>query len=322
MRSPASLFAAAAMASTMLLPSAVSAFASTSPFFILSSGRDSQKLNTQDTISSSSSAPIPTSEFLVQAKAVISPCDSDVYIVAQQAGIHASDFRAGGMGYVKRVLAGGVEGVRGEAVVPYVQRDGVSGSASGRVDGALVEMTRRACGAEVVVVNPSEPMMHHYGDMKPKVFHIVFPELEDGLSRKERTSEIQLTDNFLNALLTSSLPPSTKWVLIYVSTPITTTHNHHHTTTSNDELKRRSPQSPSTTEKNDNSTTPPPEFTPPTGGLFQKYVFFSPGIFMGYIAAFFLGILMVVGLSGLGSLKISYGAFEKEMGPAAQRKAQ
>lgn len=44
------------------------------------------------------------------------------------------------------------------------------------------------------------------------------------------------------------------------------------------------------------------------------------GIFMGLIAAFIMLSILYVGLQGLSSLEVSYAAFDKEMGPAAQKK--
>lgn len=43
---------------------------------------------------------------------------------------------------------------------------------------------------------------------------------------------------------------------------------------------------------------------------------------MGLFAAVFLLSVFGVGLSALSSLEVSYGAFEKEMGPAAVKKQQ
>ncbi|ATY66504.1 ER integral membrane cell wall biogenesis [Cordyceps militaris] len=54
--------------------------------------------------------------------------------------------------------------------------------------------------------------------------------------------------------------------------------------------------------------------------LFEKYQFFTPGIFMALITAIILFSILGVGVKALGSLEVSYGAFEKEMGPAAQKK--
>ncbi|KAI0123126.1 BIG/ATPase V1 complex, subunit S1 [Xylariales sp. AK1849] len=57
-----------------------------------------------------------------------------------------------------------------------------------------------------------------------------------------------------------------------------------------------------------------------TRPLFEKYQFFTPGIFMGLVALFILFSILGVGISALGSLQVPYGAFDKEMGPAAQKK--
>ncbi|KAK0720508.1 BIG/ATPase V1 complex, subunit S1 [Lasiosphaeris hirsuta] len=54
--------------------------------------------------------------------------------------------------------------------------------------------------------------------------------------------------------------------------------------------------------------------------LFEKYQFFTPGIFMALIALVVILSILTVGLKALASLEVSYGAFDKENGPAAQRK--
>lgn len=56
------------------------------------------------------------------------------------------------------------------------------------------------------------------------------------------------------------------------------------------------------------------------GGLFEKYQYFSPGLFMIFSAMVPLVLILFVGFQALGSLEVSYFAFSKEMGPSAQRK--
>jgi hypothetical protein len=56
--------------------------------------------------------------------------------------------------------------------------------------------------------------------------------------------------------------------------------------------------------------------------LFEQYQFFNPGLFMGLLVGLILVAILSVGISAIGSLRVSYAAFEKEMGPAAQKKAQ
>jgi len=59
-----------------------------------------------------------------------------------------------------------------------------------------------------------------------------------------------------------------------------------------------------------------------TRPLFEKYVFFTPGVFMSLTTVLILLLILGVGLKALASLEVSYGAFDKEMGPSAQKKQQ
>lgn len=45
------------------------------------------------------------------------------------------------------------------------------------------------------------------------------------------------------------------------------------------------------------------------------------GLFMGLLAGAILVAILSVGISAVSSLQVSYGAFDKDMGPAAQKKA-
>jgi hypothetical protein len=56
--------------------------------------------------------------------------------------------------------------------------------------------------------------------------------------------------------------------------------------------------------------------------VFAKYTFLNPALFMAFFAIFPFLFLVWVALTALGSLQVSYFAFSKEMGPAAQKKAQ
>lgn len=60
--------------------------------------------------------------------------------------------------------------------------------------------------------------------------------------------------------------------------------------------------------------------TLPDGPLFERYQFLSPGLFMGFLITFILLSILYVAINGVASLQVSYAAFDKEMGPAAQKK--
>ena len=78
--------------------------------------------------------------------------------------------------------------------------------------------------------------------------------------------------------------------------------------------------------------------TLPNGPLFERYQYLTPGalyqprclnqliclhslgLFMGLLVSFILVSILYVGITGVASLQVSYAAFDKEMGPAAQKK--
>jgi hypothetical protein len=57
-----------------------------------------------------------------------------------------------------------------------------------------------------------------------------------------------------------------------------------------------------------------------SAGLFERYQYFTPGLFMAFSAIIPLFLILLVGIRALLSLEVSYFAFSKEMGPNAQRK--
>lgn len=114
-------------------------------------------------------------------------------------------------------------------------------------------------------------------------------------------------DSFLYSII--SLLPTHKYTLVYTSTPLSL-GKPHVSPYSDHELRRRDDHK----EKNNTAL--------PEGSLFQRYQFFTTGIFVAYLALFFLLSILYVAFNALSSLEVTYGAFEKEMGPAAAKKQQ
>ncbi|KAI1477153.1 hypothetical protein K445DRAFT_285020 [Daldinia sp. EC12] len=54
--------------------------------------------------------------------------------------------------------------------------------------------------------------------------------------------------------------------------------------------------------------------------LFEKYQYFSTGIFTALVSLVILLSILYGGIAAVASLEVPYGAFDKEMGPAAQKK--
>lgn len=131
----------------------------------------------------------------------------------------------------------------------------------------------------------------------------------------------KLKDSFLATILNLLL--SQKYTVLYTTTPISSeqlsviTEAEDYKIETNFqsavhmELKRDF--SSHKRESNDNTI----QSSPP---LFEKYMFFGPGLFMGLLATFLLLPILYVGISGIASLQVSYAAFDREIGPAANKK--
>jgi hypothetical protein len=72
--------------------------------------------------------------------------------------------------------------------------------------------------------------------------------------------------------------------------------------------------------KRDNTAHSKAEEYVDNGGLFERYQYLSPGLFMGITAVIPLLAILYVGVNAITNLEVSYFAFSKEMGPAAQRR--
>ena len=188
--------------------------------------------------------------------------------------------------------------------------------------------------------------------MKPLVIKVDFPALPNGNDRSTSfringksyllfISNMMLSmglDLFLYNLL--NILPSPNYTVIYTTTPFSGEEQHLVSEPSTYQMDNTMSPLLHIDLKRDlevheraasaNGTSLP---------LFEKYQYFTPGkqwdslmksgnvlthtgIFMGLLVAFILLMIIYVAISGVSSLQVSYAAFDKENGPAAQRKQQ
>lgn len=130
-----------------------------------------------------------------------------------------------------------------------------------------------------------------------------------------------LTDLILNDVVYGYLSDLSSYTVIYTTTPIGSVlqqdqseppvYNAEFDATAHIDLKR---DFDIRANKSKNATDTRP--------LFEKYQYFTPGIFMGLVVGAILLSILFVGLNAVSSLQVSYGAFDKEMGPSAHKKQQ
>ncbi|PNY18308.1 Protein big1 [Tolypocladium capitatum] len=226
-----------------------------------------------------------SAEVLRHTKDILATCPTDRYLVVTQPGVHAADLR-GADGCSMPHLCRAVQDRRVQS------RYTVSEVVGDVANFGIAKHIRTACAEKKKVVTVEEI------GLASLPFH-------------DRVSTLSEND----AILASSLEMSTKsdsYTILLFSTPAEPAYEPDFIDSLHMDLKRDMEEIPTRPEENKTQRD--------TRSLFEKYQFFTPGIFMGLIVAILLLSILYVGLNALSSLEVSYGAFEKEMGPAAQKK--
>ncbi|RPA93991.1 BIG1-domain-containing protein [Choiromyces venosus 120613-1] len=265
------------------------AFQDASPFILYSSSKFEKP--------SASSQIASTAAVSSIAQNIIKLCASEAYILVHQPGVHASDFASSKAAPTLYTALQATEG--SSFTVDNVYERGVEAESLTEI---MTRYAEETCDAEVEEVDAKTGSFGGFDDMKPKVIRLDFDELPT--ERKARMRALKENDSFLQSVI--SLIPTSRYTLIYTTTPLST------------QIKVQSAPPGELRRRDDHKNTTGPA----VGSLFSRYQFFTPGIFMGYVVGFFLVTILYVGISSLSSLTVTYGAFEKEMGPAAQKKQQ
>lgn len=276
------------------------AFKDTSPFFLFSTSEllaSSPDLTSAETLSK---VIIPELE----------ACTSDTYVIVSQPGANALDYRDRASPYLQMKMLGNDKSIRSSLAV----REVVGELSAGHLSSVIQEK----CGAGHLRVDASTGSFAISEDSKPRVINLDFPPLPSGDGRYQKLIE---NDAFLASFL--DLISSNKFTVVYTTTPSNAAYQPASTESESYEMDAQF-QAPVHMElKRDLSNTKRASegnITLPEGPLFERYQFLSPGLFMGLLIFFILLSILYVGINGVASLQVSYAAFDKEMGPATQKK--
>ncbi|KAL8753155.1 MAG: hypothetical protein Q9184_005505 [Pyrenodesmia sp. 2 TL-2023] len=314
------------------------AFTDTSPFIIFST---SELLTSSPQIVS---AAILSKSIIPQ----LSECPSDTYIIVTQPGVHAEDYSDGfSMPYIRRKIQGEDDRIRSSMSVTDVlgtmDTDAIVQTLESECRAALLKVDASSSSfhlprqtIEQALPDPSHPAgsFHIADDPNPRVIKLDFPAppADSKAINSNRLSKLQENDMFLQSLL--DLLPTSKYTVIYITTPFSTLPpssavspvepepyemDTSFSSQAHMELKR---DMLAHSRRENGSDAAGGNVTLVDGPLFERYAFLSPGIFMGLLIALPLFLILYVGVSGVGSLQVSYAAFDREMGPAAQKKGQ
>ncbi|KAJ3498775.1 hypothetical protein NLG97_g844 [Lecanicillium saksenae] len=225
-----------------------------------------------------------SSDVLKHTKDILSRCPTDHYVFATQPGMIAADLYHN-EGSRMPSLQHSItldERIQGKYIVSEVVGD--------IMDSNLVNFVKTACS--------------HHGKQA-----IVEQVSLGQLPQEDRAEALRINDHALGERIGKENGHTSFTVLFYATRP-EPAYEAQFGDAVHQDLRRATHGSSAPAVERDNRP------------LFEKYQFFTPGIFMGIITAIVLFSILGVGIKALGSLEVSYGAFEKEMGPAAQKKQQ
>ncbi|KAF2281056.1 BIG1-domain-containing protein [Westerdykella ornata] len=282
---------AAAVLALALVPSAL-AFRDTSPLFIFS---------TSELTGTGNVPTIARAEAVDdQIRLLLSGCPSRTYFIVQQDGVAAADYDSINAPRLASYTTGSNDVIKSSITTEVL---GVLKT------GELSHYLESKCGAKVQQAdNASED------ESDPRVIRVSFA----APSATDLTSVLRKNDGELEYII-SRLAPSKDYTVIYTTTPrdldeshnLSSEHVYEMEDPFRDAVKMELKRDTTYIRRADNVNQ---------GGLFEKYQYFSPGLFMAFSAMVPLVLILGVGLKAIAGLEVSYFAFSKEMGPTAQKK--
>ncbi|KAG9229444.1 BIG/ATPase V1 complex, subunit S1 [Amylocarpus encephaloides] len=283
----------------------VQAFKDTSPFVLFSSSPLQSSLQGQQ-----EKQLRPAYEVLYNAKQILGQCSDDLYILVQQDGISASELSANAP-HLRNALQ--TLPIEGKYIVS--EASGLTNIVSRLHEHLITEC--KAAPATKGSTTKQALQQKLAGQKKDGDAPIVIEWEYTSLSGRQSGREGAIANNdahFFNSFI-KDLPEGTKYTIIFGTTPSTVVA---------EDVLVYEPKFEELAHMDLRRSLGPREnkykTSKDTRPLFEKYQFFTPGLFMGLLVSVILLSILGVGMSALSSLEVSYGAFDKEMGPAAQKK--
>jgi len=271
------------------LPAAL-AFGNTSPFFLASTA-DLHLPTGHDALADAATV----TETLLAA---LEDCPTRSYLLFEQHGVSSDDFTdARSAPQLSRLMNGAHAHIKTASVTPDVL---------GHLDGAAIKAhLHKHCGPR-----------HAHGNANAWLHSHVSRELAAPLDQAHRKKQLMHDDAFLGDYV-SETAKEHDFTVIYITSPQTMAQakapleHYDYESAFTDSVQMELKRDLSAHAKQSNATE---------GGLFERYQYFTPGLFMGFAAILPLFLILLVGIRALTSLEVSYFAFSKDMGPNAQKR--
>jgi len=230
--------------------------------------------------------------------AALEDCPTRSYLIFEQHGVSSDDFTdARSAPQLSRLMNGAHAHIKTASVTPDVL---------GHLDGAAIKAHLHThCGPR-----------HAHGNANAWLHSHVSRELAAPLDQAHRKKQLMHDDAFLGDYV-SETAKEHDFTVIYITSPQTMAQakapleHYDYESAFTDSVQMELKRDLSAHAKQSNATE---------GGLFERYQYFTPGLFMGFAAILPLFLILLVGIRALTSLEVSYFAFSKDMGPNAQKR--
>ncbi|KAK5195868.1 hypothetical protein LTR92_004809 [Exophiala xenobiotica] len=281
----------------------VHGYLDTTPFFMFST---SELLNPDSQLQSADS-------IVSNVALSLTSCPSNYYILVSQQGVSGRDYESiKSTPVLAQALSGqSKRGVRSSMVVPDVV---------GSIDpSSWIDLLQTKCGVQTTEIDGSTGAVPATIPSSPRLLQVALPA--PSTSRKQ---DLSSNDAFFASVL--DLLPTQNYTVLYMTTwAVDNGVTAQQAEPTDYDMKSQIQESMHIDLKRDlglRAENKTENQTMIDGPLFDKYQFFTPGIFMGFLVGFLLLSILYVGVSALASLQVTYAAFDKDMGQLASKKQQ
>jgi hypothetical protein len=271
----------------LLLVGAAAAFENASPLLVIAN-----KVDLKDVAAG------PGAQFhriaFSEVRESLNECPADVYIFVHQPGLDALDLREESTPFLSRLLLDAHD----VQVHPNVLWDDTAGDTNYE----LREWVVNHCDAQKLVVDTRTGAVQPFIDTASRAIFVDFMPLRQDVG--DANEQLLANDNLLKAVVNSL--PTPNFVIVYTSSPKSTVVSSFYDP---EPAASSGAQIDSVGDSGDASFIYESDTNTSRGSLFDRYQFFSSGIFMALLASIFMLWVLFSALGWLASLQVSYLAF-------------
>ncbi|VVT49195.1 uncharacterized protein SAPINGB_P002150 [Magnusiomyces paraingens] len=316
------LFSRKSVLAVLALAQGAMSFGDTSPQIFLASTADLNTAALQQ--SQVSSFTLSSSAFDSAVASTLSGCPADAYIFVNQPAAHTYDLAdSDGTANLRHYF----QQATSKFIFPHVRTTAATAEDNSIPETGLSPLAQQVaekCSAKIVQVDTQASGFEGFVDTTPRVVVLNFPTLPSIREKDARVAALQHNDNLLSSVIGGL--PSGNYVIVYTSASESTAptfSKRSQILDADDEENVLGGVFQKNTESQEDIDAEEFKTEFKVGdSLFEKYQYFSPGIFETTLVALALLYIFFSAYGWISTLEISYNAFDKPPQIPSATKAQ